>query len=111
MIQQLKCFSGLLTIRIIIPVRRAALLRKAKHRAADLSSKVSTIRTGIRRINMHTDAEPKTTSFNVIDEYQHLNEEELRAIADTRRLPYAVALANITGDLNTGTIIRSACVS
>lgn len=59
---------------------------------------------------MHTDAEPKTTSFNVIDEYQHLNEEELRAIADTRRLPYAVALANITGDLNTGTIIRSACV-
>lgn len=59
---------------------------------------------------MHTEAEPKQTAFNVIDEYQHLPEEELRQIADTRRLPYAVALANITGDLNTGTIIRSACV-
>lgn len=54
--------------------------------------------------------EPKTTPFNVQTEYQHLPVEELRAIAETRQLPYAVALANITGDLNTGVIIRTACV-
>lgn len=61
-------------------------------------------------MSMHFEAEPKVTVFNVIDEYQHLPEEELKDIAASRSLPYAVALANITGDLNTGTIIRSACV-
>lgn len=59
---------------------------------------------------MHPDAPEKLTAFNVCDEFQHLPVEELKAIADTRRLPYAVALANITGDLNTGVIVRSACV-
>lgn len=58
---------------------------------------------------MHPDAEIKTTPFNVCDQYQHLPVEQLKALADTKRLPYAVALANITGDLNTGVIIRSAC--
>lgn len=52
----------------------------------------------------------KTTSFNVSDIYQSLPLEDLKEIADERRLPYAVALANITGDLNTGIIIRTACV-
>lgn len=59
---------------------------------------------------MHTDAAPKTTPFNVLTEYQHLPVETLRDIAASRQLPYAVALANITGDLNTGVIIRTACV-
>jgi len=59
---------------------------------------------------MHSDAPVKTTPFNVEDVYQHLSAEEIRHIADAHRLSYAVALANITGDLNTGTIIRSACV-
>jgi tRNA (guanosine-2'-O-)-methyltransferase len=59
---------------------------------------------------MHPDSPPKLTSFNVISELQHLSVEELREIAKSRQLPYAVALANITGDLNTGVIIRSACV-
>lgn len=59
---------------------------------------------------MHTDAYPKTTPFNVLSEYQHLPVDDLREIAASRHLPYAVALANITGDLNTGVIIRTACV-
>lgn len=59
---------------------------------------------------MHPDAPPKTTSFNVIDAYKHLPLEELKEIADSHRLPFAVAMANITGDLNTGVIIRTACV-
>lgn len=59
---------------------------------------------------MHPDATPKLTPFNVTADLQHLSVDELRTIAQTRQMPYAVALANITGDLNTGVIIRSACV-
>lgn len=59
---------------------------------------------------MHHDAPPKLTPFNVRTDLQELPVETLRAIAKHQQLPYAVALANITGDLNTGVIIRSACV-
>lgn len=59
---------------------------------------------------MHPDAPLKTTSFNVADEYKHLSLDELKAVATFRQLPFAIALANITGDLNTGVIIRTACV-
>ena len=59
---------------------------------------------------MHPDATPKLTGYNVADEFKPYNFDEIREIAATRQLPYAVALANITGDLNTGVIIRSACV-
>lgn len=59
---------------------------------------------------MHPDAPIKTTSFNVADEYKHLDLESLKEVAKSRQLPFAVALANISGDLNTGVIIRTACV-
>lgn len=59
---------------------------------------------------MHPEAPIKTTSFNVADEYKHLSLDELKTLARSRQLPFAVALANITGDLNTGVIIRTACV-
>ena len=59
---------------------------------------------------MNPNAIPKTTPFNVATMYQQLPLEDLKSIADERRLPYAIALANITGDLNTGMIIRSACI-
>lgn len=59
---------------------------------------------------MHPDSTPKTTPFNVMTEFQRMSVDELRELAKSRQLPYAVALANITGDLNTGVIIRSACV-
>jgi len=59
---------------------------------------------------MHPDSIPKCTPFNVFSEFQHLSVEELRELAKSKQLPYAVALANVTGDLNTGVIIRTACV-
>jgi tRNA G18 (ribose-2'-O)-methylase SpoU len=59
---------------------------------------------------MHPDSVPKLTPFNVMTELQHLSVDELRELAKSKQLPYAVALANITGDLNTGVIIRTACV-
>ncbi|MFZ9885150.1 MAG: hypothetical protein ACO3ON_06810 [Ilumatobacteraceae bacterium] len=59
---------------------------------------------------MHPDAQPKLTPFNVLSDLQHLSVDELRELAKSKQLPYAVALANITGDLNTGVMIRTACV-
>ena len=52
----------------------------------------------------------QTTPFNVIDELQHLPVEDIQAESQRRHLPFAVALMNLTGDLNVGIIIRSACV-
>lgn len=59
---------------------------------------------------MHPNAPIKTTSFNVADEFKTLSLEALQAESRRRRLPFAIALANITGDLNTGVMIRTACV-
>ena len=60
---------------------------------------------------MNPDDRPaKTTPFNVATLYQELPYSDVREIANERRLPYAVATANITGDLNIGVIIRTACV-
>jgi len=59
---------------------------------------------------MTPDVAPKLTPFNVRTDLQHLSVDALRDIAKSKLLPYAVALANITGDLNTGVIIRTACV-
>lgn len=59
---------------------------------------------------MHPDAPPQLTSFNVADEFKTLTVPELQDLSVSRRLPFAVALANITGDLNVGVILRTACV-
>lgn len=48
--------------------------------------------------------------FNVRTELQSWPLEEIQAYAKNTALPFAVALANLTGDLNTGNIIRSAAI-
>lgn len=47
-------------------------------------------------------------NHNVLDEYKHLSIEERIQISKSDRLPYDVCLLNLTGELNVGTIIRSA---
>ena len=47
---------------------------------------------------------------NVRDDIQHLSVPELIALSDADRLPFSVAIINLFGDLNTATIIRSACL-
>lgn len=59
---------------------------------------------------MHPNATEKVTEYNVIDDLKDLPLEELKAVAKARSLPFAVALANVTGDLNTGMVIRTSCV-
>jgi tRNA (guanosine-2'-O-)-methyltransferase len=48
--------------------------------------------------------------LNVRDELKHLSHEEHLLMHDESRLPYAVACINLTGDLNVGSIIRSAAM-
>jgi len=48
--------------------------------------------------------------LNVRDELKHLSHEEHLQLHDESRLPYAVACINLTGDLNVGSIIRSAAM-
>ncbi len=60
--------------------------------------------------NYEGDPVVKHTEFNVLDEFQTLETAQVKAIADERALPYAVALANVTGDLNIGFVIRTSAV-
>jgi len=48
--------------------------------------------------------------LNVRDEFKHLSHEEHLELHDDSRLPYAVACINLTGDLNVGSIVRSAAM-
>lgn len=48
--------------------------------------------------------------MHVHDAYQHLSNDEVRAVAALKQLPFAVAIPNVLSvDVNPGTIIRSAC--
>lgn len=46
--------------------------------------------------------------WNVLDHLKGMNLKELQESQKTRSLPYAVCIANVTGDLNVGNILRSA---
>lgn len=48
---------------------------------------------------------------NVHDNLKHLSVPELRALCDADRLPFAVCILNVTGELNTGSIVRSALLT
>lgn len=54
------------------------------------------------------DAEAMLDKHNVLPQYKGLSVEERQEISKADRLPYDVCLLNLTGDLNVGTIIRSA---
>lgn len=53
------------------------------------------------------DVAASLSHHNVLPEYKDLSVEERKSICDNDRLPYAVAILNVTGELNTGTIIRN----
>jgi tRNA G18 (ribose-2'-O)-methylase SpoU len=51
------------------------------------------------------------SSRNVHDNLKHHTVEELREINDSDRLPFGVAIVNVTGELNIGTIVRNALLT
>lgn len=49
--------------------------------------------------------------LNVHDHLKDRTVEELRALQDADRNPFAVAALNVTGDMNIGTIVRNSCLA
>ena len=49
-------------------------------------------------------------NWNVQSEYKHMNMAELTEVMENSRLPYAVCILNLAGDLNVGMIMRTACI-
>jgi tRNA G18 (ribose-2'-O)-methylase SpoU len=45
---------------------------------------------------------------NVRDEFKHVSTEDLRALSEQDRFPFAVMTLNVLGDMNVSTVIRSA---
>lgn len=54
------------------------------------------------------DISASMSHHNVLPEFKELSVDDRKAACDADRLPYAVAILNVTGELNTGTIIRNA---
>ena len=52
-----------------------------------------------------------TADHNVLDAYKNCSIDERQSITNNDRLPFSIGLMNITGDLNTGVMIRSAHLS
>lgn len=52
----------------------------------------------------------KSNHWNIRDDLKGLPLEEIKAINNADRLPYAVCALNITGDLNIGIMLRTACL-
>lgn len=55
-------------------------------------------------------AETNSQMFNVRDEYKNNTVEENQFVCHLDRLPFSVGMINVTGDLNIGMAIRSACL-
>jgi len=78
----------------------------------DFPGSLTRLSWGLAGMSMTTtpsdDRPPKQTTFNVKDEFQALETAEVKSIAQAQALGYSVALANVTGDLNIGFIVRTA---
>lgn len=48
--------------------------------------------------------------WNIHDSLKGLDLEKLKQVQDSQTLPFVVCILNLTGDLNTGMIIRTACI-
>ncbi len=48
--------------------------------------------------------------WNVRDDLKHLKKEEIQEIAKASSLPFAVLALNVTGELNIGMMMRTACL-
>lgn len=48
--------------------------------------------------------------INVLDELKNLSDDEIQKVHDESRLNFSVCALNLTGDLNIGFIVRSACL-
>jgi tRNA G18 (ribose-2'-O)-methylase SpoU len=55
----------------------------------------------------NNDVAAALSHHNVLPEFKDMSVEDRRSFCDNDRLPFKVAILNITGELNVGTIIRN----
>ena len=49
-------------------------------------------------------------AWNVRDDLKNLTKDEIKSVADAATLPFAVLALNVTGELNVGMMMRTACL-
>ena len=54
--------------------------------------------------------EARNTGWNVRDDLKNLSKSEIKNVADAATLPFAVLALNVTGELNVGMMMRTACL-
>ena len=54
--------------------------------------------------------EARNTAWNVRDDLKCLSKSEIKSVADAATLPFAVLALNVTGELNVGMMMRTACL-
>ena len=59
----------------------------------------------------NNDISEGASMLNVHDHLKGISVEELRNMCDSDRLPFGVCVLNVTGELNVGTVIRSALLT
>lgn len=55
----------------------------------------------------NADIAESLSHHNVLPEYKDMSVDERLAVCEADRLPYSVAILNVTGELNSGTIVRN----
>ena len=54
--------------------------------------------------------EARNAAWNVRDDLKNLTKSEIKAISNNSTLPFAVLALNVTGELNVGMMMRTACL-
>ena len=54
--------------------------------------------------------EATNSAWNVRDDLKGMTKEEIKSVADATTLPFAVLALNVTGELNVGMMMRTACL-
>jgi tRNA G18 (ribose-2'-O)-methylase SpoU len=52
----------------------------------------------------------KNNAWNVRDDLKNLTKDEIKSVADEATLPFTVLTLNVTGELNVGMMMRTACL-
>ena len=66
--------------------------------------------TKINNKDLIAEAMEDSNFWNVHDELKGLSIDQLQEIQKKESFPFAVCVLNLTGDLNTGMIARTACI-
>lgn len=64
----------------------------------------------MKNIRREMISEAMNSAWNVRDELKNLTKSQIKTISDSATLPFAVLALNVTGELNVGMMMRTACL-